>query len=142
MEKLEELVAAFNRGSLDVPAGFITPKTTYSLNGRSYESFLGGSPDDPLIKLLARGTGGYRTAAKALQFALEQQPLVTVQSLTEPDADGVRTAVVRIEGRLRGSGQLFDGRWSLKLVCVGDQLGPVELACSEEDLKAINNSRR
>ncbi len=59
-ESLDSLVAAFNKGSFDVPAGFFTPHTTFTLNGRSYESMLGGSPDDPLIRLLARGAGGYR----------------------------------------------------------------------------------
>ena len=68
-ESLDALVAAFNRGSLDVPARLFTPRTTFALNGRSYESILGGSPDDPLIRLLARGAAGYRTAAKALQYA-------------------------------------------------------------------------
>jgi hypothetical protein len=68
---LVELIAAFNRGSLDVPDGFLTARTTFSLNGRPYESFLGGSADDPLVRLLARGSAGYRTAAKALQYALQ-----------------------------------------------------------------------
>ena len=102
MKKLDDLVAAFNRGSLDVPDGFLTPNTTFSLNGRPYESLLGGSADDPLIRLLARGSAGYRTAAKALHYAL-QQPALTVESISNADAAGLSLAKLRVEGRLRGS---------------------------------------
>ncbi len=99
-------MAAFNRGSLDVPAHFFTPRTTFSLNGRSYESILGGSPDDPLIRLLARGVAGYRTAAKALQYAL-QRPVIVVDSLSEPGRLRLATASIRVEGELRDSSEPF-----------------------------------
>ena len=103
-------MAAFNRGSLDVPAHLFTPRTTFTLNNRTYESMLGGSPDDALIRLLARGAAGYRTAAKALQYAL-QAPIVTIELLTDRDPSGVREASLRVDGQLRGSGQPFTGRW-------------------------------
>jgi hypothetical protein len=141
MDALHTLIAAFNRGSLDVPAGFFTARTTFTLNNRSYESILGGSPDDPLIRMLARGMAGYRTAATALLYAL-QRPLVTVASISEPDASGVRTAEVLVEGELRDSGQLFAGRASLRLGCAQLELTSVDVSCSEDDLARIAASRR
>ena len=140
-DSIAALVAAFNRGSLDVPAHFFTPRTTFSLNNRSYESILGGSPDEPLIRLLARGAAGYRTAAKALQYAL-QGPIIAVESLSEPDASGVLVASIRVEGQFRDSGHPFTGRASLRLVCAEGELMSIDVVCAEEDLARIAESRR
>jgi hypothetical protein len=134
------LAAAFNRGSLDVPSGLFTPRTTFSLNNRSYESILGGSPEDPLIHLLARGAAGYRAAAKALQYAL-QRPVIRVESVSKPDASGVFSASIFVEGQLRDSGEPFSGRASLWLTCDGVELTSVEVSCSVEDLARIAASR-
>ncbi len=134
-------MAAFNRGSLDVPAGFLTPRTSYSLNGRSYESILGGSDNDPLSGLLARGAAGYRTAAKALQYAL-QSPRIVLESLSEPDAAGVRTAAFRMEGQLREGDRPFASVANLRICCAKDELTSVDVACAEADLAQIARSRR
>ena len=141
MQALYSLVAAFNRGSLDVPAGLFGAHTTFSLNDRTYESLLGGSPDDPLIRLLARGAGGYRTAAKALQYGL-QQPVISIESISETDASGVRTVTIRIEGRLRHSGDLFDSRATLRLTGTDREVDSVSVTCSAQDLANIAASRR
>ena len=140
MEPLHTLIAAFNRGSLDVPANLFTPRTTFSLNGRSYESILGGSADDPLIRLLARGAAGYRTAAKALQYAL-QRPTVTVEALSDPDASGLRTASIRVQGELRHPAEPFAGGATLRLTCHHNELTSVEVICAEDDLERIAASR-
>lgn len=140
MHALYELIAAFNRGSLDVPAGLFTPKTTFSLNGRSYESLLGGSPDDPLIRLLARGAAGYRTAAKALHYGL-QQPVISIESLSDPDPSGRRILTIRVEGRLRHSGAAFDGRAGLHVEGSQNQIDSLDVTCADEDLERIASSR-
>jgi hypothetical protein len=140
-ESLDALVAAFNRGSLDVPARLFTPRTTFALNGRSYESILGGSPDDPLIRLLARGAAGYRTAAKALQYAL-QRPSVVLESLSEPDSSGLQTASLRVEGRLRDSQQPLVAGATLRLRCRHGELTSIDVLCADDDLARIAGSRR
>ena len=140
MDALHTLIAAFNRGSLDVPAHFFTPRTTFSLNGRSYESILGGSPDDPLIRLLARGAAGYRTAAKALQYAL-RRPLIVVESLSEPDGSGLRTASIRVEGELRDSNEPFSTVANLCLRDTHGELTSADVVCAEHDLARIAASR-
>lgn len=140
-ESLNALVAAFNRGSLDVPANFFTPRTTFALNGRAYESILGGSPDEPLIRLLARGAAGYRTAAKALQYAL-QQPSVVLESLGEPDDSGLCTAQLRVKGELRNSREPFTTSVSLHLACDGRELGSVNAICAEGDVARIAAARQ
>ena len=140
-ETLNALVAAFNRGSLDVPAQFFTPRTTFSLNGRSYESILGWSADDPLIRLLARGAAGYRTAVKALQYAL-QQPTAVLESLGEPDHAGLRTARIRVDGQLRDSHEAFSTIMRLRLVCDGRELASADAICAEEEVARIAAARR
>lgn len=143
------------RDSIDVPAHLFTPRTTFSLNNRSYESILAGSPergggpainDDPLIRLLARGVAGYRAAAKAVHHAL-QGPIITVESLSDPDASGVFEASVRVKGQFRDSGDPFTGRASLRLVCTEGELMSIDVICAEEDLaretpgKWVSNTR-
>ena len=140
MESLHGLIAAFNRGSLDVPAGLFAGRTTFALNGRSYESILGGSPHDPLIRLLSRGAAGYRTAAKALQYALPGAA-VSLDSLSEPDGSGVRTASMRVEGHLRQSSEPFAARASLRLISTNRELASVDVICAEDDLARIAASR-
>ena len=139
-ESIDALVAAFNKGSLDVPAGLFTPRTTFTLNSRSYEAILGGSPDDPLIRLLARGAAGYRAAAKALQYAL-QSPVVTIESLSEPDGSGVRVASLRVEGQLRNTLEPFDARASVRIAGAEVELTSVEVICQEHELARIAASR-
>jgi hypothetical protein len=139
-ESLNALVAAFNRGSLDVPANFFTPRTTFVLNGRSYESILGGSPDDPLIRLLARGVAGYRTAARALQYAL-QRPVVAIESLSELNGSGCCIATVRVQGELRDSNQPFAAGATLRLDRHQGELTRVDVRCAEDDLARIAASR-
>jgi hypothetical protein len=138
---IEQLVAAFNRGSLDVPAGLLTPQTIYSLNGRSYESILGGSPDDPLIRLLARGAGGYRSVAKALLYALPQ-PTATVISLSPLGAGGTRDMSLLLQGRLRHTNEPFDATCTVKLTASGDSLAAADVVCDEEALARIADARR
>ncbi len=138
-QSIDTLVAAFNRGSLDVPDNVFTPQTTFILNERSYEAILGGSSDDPLIRLLARGVGGYRTAARALQYAL-QHPIIRVESLSDADG-GVLVAECRIEGNLRDSNERFVGRCSLRLTSKGAELTEVKVNCSDEDLARITSAR-
>ena len=124
-----------------MPGGFLTPRTTYTLNGRSYESILGGSPDDPLTRLLARGAGGYRAAAKALQYAL-QQPIATVVSLVPPDAGGTSEVSLLLQGRLRHTQEPFDGTCTLRLSMSGEALTSVDVCCAEEDLARLARARR
>ena len=139
-EAVDELVAAFNRGSLDVPANFFTARTAFALNGRSYESLLGGSPDDPLIRLLARGAAGYRTAAKALQYALTS-PTIAIESFSNADSSGTHVASLRVEGRWRDSGEPFSGLATLRLGRTGSELTSVEVVCAGEYLARIAASR-
>ena len=140
-ESLDALVAAFNRGSLDVPAHLFTPRTTFSLNNRSYESILGGSADDPLVRLLARGVAGYRTAAKALQYAV-LDARISLESLSDGDEKGSRSALIRLEGQLRDSGQPFEARASLRITGAELELTSIEVSCREDDLARVAASRR
>jgi hypothetical protein len=139
-QSLETLVAAFNRGSLDVPAGLLSPHTAFTLNGRSYESILGGAADDPLIRLLARGPGAYRTAAKAVQYAL-QQPMVVFEPVSGGPPEVV-AAAFRLTGTLRDSGEPFESHGSLRLTCAGTVVTAVDVECSDADLQRIAQARR
>jgi hypothetical protein len=140
-ESIVELVTAFNRGSLDVPAGFLTPHAMFTLNNRSYEAILGGSPDDPLIRLLTRGAGGYRAVARTLQYALKQ-PRITIESLSESDAEGGWLASLRVDGQLRDSDGQFSFRCSMGLSCTDTALVMASVQCREVDLERIASARR
>jgi hypothetical protein len=78
---------------------------------------------------------------KALQYAL-QGPVITIDSLSEPDESGVRSASVRVEGQLRKTGEPFSARMSLRLSCAHVELMSVDVICAEEDLTRIAASRR
>lgn len=104
MTQVSELVALFNRRSLDLPDGLFDRRTQFLLNGTPFESMLGRSPSDPLVLMIARGPAGYRFATKALQHAV---PDVKAE-LGEVEATGnpqTWMVPVWLSGRLRGTDQ-------------------------------------
>lgn len=103
IERLDELVALFNRQSLDLPDGLFDRRTQFLLNGTPFEAMLGRSPSDPLVLMIARGPAGYRFAMKALQHAV-------------PDARAQRG---QLEG---GAGDTRDG-WAMPLWLSGHLRG-------------------
>ena len=123
-----------------MPSGYLTPRTTFSLNGVAYETLLGGSPDDPLIRLLARGAAGYRTAARAVQYAL-QQPLISVSS-RHRSAGSTWQLVATITGHYRNSGEACEIPVTLTLTMEQRQLASAAIAVAEGDLQRIAAARR
>ena len=103
--RLQELIDALNRGRLDVPNGLLDRDATYALNGRPYEALLGRDPNDPLIRLIARGPAGYRFAAQALIRALGNPVLAVKYWEGAPPVFGVDC---RLSGSLRGSSDVVD----------------------------------
>ena len=102
VSRLTEWVDAFNRGSLDLPDGVLHKDAVFRLNGRAYEDTLGRPPTDPIVRLLARGPGGYRLLVKALQYTL------TAPGIALRDFEirrGLGTGHVDLTGRLRDSGE-------------------------------------
>jgi hypothetical protein len=102
---IDELIGYFNRRVMDVPDGFFDRNARFTLNGRTFESLLGRTDDDPLIRMIARGAAGYRFAAKPLLHALDTV-LVSRMDFTA-DAERART-MLALRGTLRGSGTVLD----------------------------------
>jgi hypothetical protein len=107
--RVDELVALFNRRSLDLPDGLFDRRTQFLLNGTPFEAMLGRPPADPLVLMIARGPAGYRFALKALQYAV---PDVRVErGAVEGRAEAVPTEVVVplwLSGRFRTTDQPLD----------------------------------
>ena len=99
--RLTELIDSLKRGRLDVPDGLLDRNAAFSLNGTPYETLLGRDPDDPLIRLIARGPAGYRFAAQALIRALGT-PLLTIERMDDAPPGYEVTGL--LSGLLRGSG--------------------------------------
>jgi hypothetical protein len=97
--RLDALLALFNRGSLDLPEGALARDAIFRLNGVAYEESLGRSPADPLVRLVARGAGGYRFLAKGLRFAM---PDATVTLDAHEVVPGDKGCLLRADGWLRG----------------------------------------
>ncbi len=105
--RVTELVALFNRKSLDLPEGLFDRQTQFLLNGTPFEAMLGRSPSDPLVLMIARGPAGYRFAIKALQHAI---PDVRVVIGEVEDTGQAEACVVPLwlSGQLRGTGSAVD----------------------------------
>jgi len=97
-----DLVALFNRKSLDLPDGLFDRQTQFLLNGTPFEAMLGRSPSDPLVLMIARGPAGYRFAIKALQHAI---PDARVEIGEVEDTGQAEACVVPLwlSGQLRGT---------------------------------------
>ena len=108
IQRLDELVALFNRRSMDLPDGLFERRTQFLLNGTAFEAMLGRAPDDPLVLMIARGPAGYRFAIKALQHAL---PDARVQRGDIEDAvapDEAFAVSLSLSGHVRGLGQSLE----------------------------------
>ena len=100
--QLDELIALFNRRSLDLPDGLFDRRTQFLLNGTPFEAMLGRSPADPLVLMIARGPAGYRFAAKALQHAVPDARVDRGELEPMAGLDGVMVPLW-LSGRLRGT---------------------------------------
>jgi hypothetical protein len=108
LDRLSALVGLFDRGSLDLPDGTLTHDTVFRLNGVAYDAALGRPADDPLVRLVGRGPGGYRFLVKALRFGLPDARLaIGALERTSLDAGCRLTGHGRLEGTLRGAGEAF-----------------------------------
>ncbi len=104
VDRVAEWVATFNRASLDLPDGLLHKDAVFRLNGRAYEDTLGRPVTDPLVRLVARGPGGYRLLLKALQYTL------TTPELALRDFDvrnGLATGHADLTGHLRDTGEAW-----------------------------------
>ena len=106
VERIDQLIALFNRKAMDLPDGLFERATQFLLNGTPYEVLLGRSPTDPLILMLARGPAGYRFIAKAVQHAVPDA-IVRRDELRSTDGRTCQTEL-RLLGRLRGTGEAID----------------------------------
>lgn len=103
--RIDQLVALFNRRSLDLPEGLFDRRTQFLLNGTPFEAMLGRAPDDPLVLMIARGPAGYRFVVKALQHAVPDARVERGEDLRDDGEGGTCAVPLWLSGRLRGSNQ-------------------------------------
>jgi hypothetical protein len=103
--RLQSLLALFNRNSLDLPEGVLSRDAVFRLNGVAYEDTLGRSAADPLVRLIARGAGGYRFLVKTIRYAMPDATVSLEAPELAPETSGrVLRADGWLRGRLRGGG--------------------------------------
>ena len=100
--RVAEWVDAFNRQSLDLPDGILHRDAVFRLNGRAYDETLGRPSTDPLVRLVARGVGGYRLLVKALQYTLTA-PEIALRNFEV--RGGLATGHIDLSGQLRDTAE-------------------------------------
>ncbi len=113
MTRVAEWMALVNGGSLDLPDDLLHRQATFRLNGVAYEDIMGRPVSDPLVRLVARGHGGYRLLLTALRYALTA-PEVVLRDLDV--SRGLATAHVELSGTLRDTGEAWTTSCDLALV--------------------------
>ena len=138
--RLAEWVAAFNRGSLDLPDRLLHRDATFRLNGTAYEDTLGRPATDPLVRLVSRGPGGYRLLAKALQYAL-QRAEVAVRDFEI--TRGLATGYVDLSGVLRDTSELWSTSADLAMtVDVDGQVTELSFQIAGPSLERLRQARQ
>ena len=138
--RLAEWVAAFNRGSLDLPDHLLHRDATFRLNGTAYEDTLGRLATDPLVRLVSRGPGGYRLLAKALQYAL-QRAEVAVRDFEI--TRGLATGYVDLSGVLRDTSEPWHTSADLAMtVDVDGQVTEVSVQIAGPSLERLRKARQ
>ena len=138
---IDELIALFNRRSLDVPERLFSRQTQFVLNGVAFEARL-GRPADPLVLMLSRGPAGYRFTVKAVQHAV---PDATVQrgELHDPGGDGARTITGQawLAGHLREIGDAIETVVDVSIDVSGLTASRIAVNLKEEDLARLQGLR-
>ncbi len=138
--RLAEWVAAFNRGSLDLPDRLLHRDATFRLNGTAYEDTLGRPATDPLVRLVSRGPGGYRLLARALQYAL-QRAEVAVRDFEI--TRGLATGYVDLSGVLRDTSELWRTSADLAMtVDVDGQVTELSFQIAGPSLERLRQARQ
>jgi hypothetical protein len=138
--QLDELIALFNRRSLDLPDGLFDRRTQFLLNGTPFEAMLGRPPADPLVLMIARGPAGYRFAAKALQHAVpdarvergELEPLTGSEGWTVP---------LWLSGHLRGTDEPVEAVLRATVVLAGGAVTSADLVVDAPVVQALREAR-
>jgi hypothetical protein len=101
---LSQLVALFNRGTIDLPERAVAAACVFRLNGRAYHEHLGRPAADPLVRLIACGPAGYRLLVTRLRYILEDAHVDLRADERREDGPDPDTATVRatLSGRVRG----------------------------------------
>jgi hypothetical protein len=106
--RLHALARFFSQGRLDVPDHLFDRHCTFRLNGQAAEDLIGSSPHDPLVRLLARGPGGYRLVAQQILYAVPGATVAFEDVLVAGESRGLLTAVLRLVGQPRDGSPAFD----------------------------------
>jgi hypothetical protein len=138
--QLDELIALFNRRSLDLPDGLFDRRTQFLLNGTPFEAMLGRPPADPLVLMIARGPAGYRFAAKALQHALPDARVDRGELELMAGLDGVMVPLW-LSGRLRGTDRPVEAVLRATVVLAGSSVSSADLAVDEGVVQALREAR-
>jgi hypothetical protein len=137
---LDELIAYFNRRTMEVPDGFFDRNAQFTLNGVPFETLLGRTDGDPLVRMIARGAAGYRFAAKPLLHALETALVSRISATSEGECWRVRLA---LRGTLRGSGRLMDETVGLTIRTTTDgAIRRADVTIDQIALEAIRTARQ
>lgn len=138
--RVAEWVAAFNRGSLDLPDGILHRDAVFRLNGRAYDETLGRPITDPLVRLVARGPGGYRLLVKALQYTLTA-PEIAVRDFEI--RRGLATGHIDLTGRLRDTGEAWVGHADMAMtVDVDGQVTELALQMDGDRVDRLRRARQ
>jgi hypothetical protein len=141
--RVDELIALFNRRSLDLPDGLFDRRTQFVLNGVPFEETMGRAPTDPLVLMIARGPAGYRFTLKALQHAIPDARIERGE-IASPSESGTRVAAGQLwlSGHLRGDSEAFDTVVDARLL-VDDQgtITRAEIRMDEGPLARLREAR-
>ena len=135
--RVTEWIASFNRSSLDLPDGLLHKDAVFRLNGTAYEDTLGRPVTDPLVRLVARGPGGYRLLVKALQYTLGT-PEIALRDFEI--RHGLATGHADVTGTLRDSGEPWTG--SADVVMTVDVDGRVTELAVQMDATSVARLRQ
>lgn len=111
--RVAEWMALVNAGSLDLPTDLLHRQASFRLNGTAYEDIMGRPVSDPLVRLVARGQGGYRLLLTGLRYAL---PTFEVALRDLDVSRGLATAHADVSGVLRDTGEAWTTTCDLVLV--------------------------
>jgi hypothetical protein len=106
---IDQLIALFNKRSMDLPDGFFSRNTQFVLNGVPFEEMLGRASSDPLVLMLTRGPAGYRFVAKAVQHAVPDAALQRgeLEEIREGEAQLLK-GQCWLSGHYRGAGEVVE----------------------------------
>jgi len=145
LDRVNDLLALFNRQTVDLPDKLVHNDCVFRLNGLAYHEHLGRPVSDPIVRLIGCGPAGYRFLLTALRYAVREPHLAVDETHVATHEDGTQAVSVRgtLAGTLRAETASSSAALELTLLAAEDGwVHEIAVLMGDADVERLRHARQ